>query len=86
MSEFWPWALEIALDAVGDGSDLRSENHWFYYMTAALIPTPSPHSWDPEIDRTLTRSREKWIQPDPLEGLAERWLQLARWNRRQSMP
>lgn len=80
MSEFWPWALEFALDAVGDGSDLRSEHHWFDYMTAALMPTPSPHSWDPDIDGTLTRSRENWIQPDALGGLAERWLQLARWE------
>lgn len=82
MSEFWPWALEIALDAVGDGSDLRSEHHWFDYMTAALIPTPSPHSWDPDIDGTLTRARENWIQPDALGGLADRWLQLARWEPR----
>lgn len=80
MSEFWPWALEIALDAVGDGSDLRSEHHWFDYMVAALIPTPSPHSWDPDIDGTLSRSRENWIQPDALGGLSERWLQLARWE------
>lgn len=80
MSEFWPWALDIALDSVGDGSDLRSEYHWFDYMTAALIPSPSPHSWDPDIDGTLIRSRENWIQPDALGGLAERWLQLARWE------
>lgn len=80
MGEFWPWVLGVALDAVGDGSSLRSERHWFDYMTAALLPTPSPHSWDPDIDRTLTRSRDSWIQPDALVGLDERWLQLARWE------
>lgn len=80
MGEFWPWALETALDAVGDGSDLRSEHHWFDYMVAALFPTPSPHSWDPDIDGTFARSRKNWMQPEDLAGLAERWLQLARWE------
>lgn len=80
MGEFWPWALGTALDVVGDGSSLRSEHHWFDYMVAALLPTPSPHSWDPDIDDTLTRSRGTWIQPDALVGLDERWLQLARWE------
>lgn len=80
MSTFWPWALEIALGAVGDGSDLRSEHHWFDYMIASLLPTPSPHSWDSDIDGTLARSRKGWLQPDALEGLVERWLQLARWE------
>lgn len=78
MSEFWPWALETALNAIGDGSALRSERHWFDYMVAALIPTPTPHSWDPDIDGTLTRSRKRWIQPEDLGELAERWLKLAR--------
>jgi hypothetical protein len=49
-------------------------------MVAALIPTPSPHSWDPDIDGTLARSRKDWMQPEDLTGLAERWLQLARWE------
>ncbi len=80
MGEFWPWALGIALDAVGDGPGLRSERHWFDFMVAALLPTPSPHSWDPDIDGTLTRSRDSWIQPHALVGLDERWLQLARWE------
>jgi hypothetical protein len=80
MAEFWPWALEIALDAVGDGSGLRVERHWFDYLVASLLPTPSPQSWDRNIDDTLTRVRDSWIQPDVLEGLDERWLQLARWE------
>lgn len=80
MGEFWPWALDVALNAVGDGSSLRPEHHWFDYMTAALLPTPSPHSWDPNIDATLARSRVDWIHPDALVGLDERWLQLARWE------
>jgi hypothetical protein len=80
MPDFWAWALEKALDAVGDGSDLRSERHWFDYMVAALLPTPTPHSWDPNIDNTFARSRENWIQPEDLEGIAQRWLQLARWE------
>jgi Mrp family chromosome partitioning ATPase len=80
MGEFWPWVLGIALDAVGDGSGLRSEHHWFDYMVAALLPTPSPHSWDPDIEGTLTRSRDSWIQPGAFLVLDERWLQLARWE------
>ena len=86
IDEFWPWALEIALDAVGDGSDLRSEHHWFDYMTAALLPTPSPHSWDPDIDGTFSRARENWIQPDALGRLPNDGFSSHGGNRRQSMP
>lgn len=78
LEEFWPWALEIALDAVGDGSALRRELHWFDYMVAALLPTPNPRSSDSNIDATLARCRASWIQPRSLGALAERWLRLAR--------
>lgn len=75
--DFWPWALEVALDAIGDGTELRSERHWFDYLAAALLPTPSPRSWDSDIDGTLARCRESWIQPEAISELAERWLNLA---------
>lgn len=78
MPDFWPRALRTALEAVGDGSSLRSEHHWFDYMVAALLPTPSPHSWDPDIDGTFTRARQNWIQPEALVDLAPRWLKLAK--------
>ncbi|WP_344755121.1 hypothetical protein [Leifsonella bigeumensis] len=78
MAEFWPWALKIALDTVGDGTELRSQRHGFDYMAAALLPTPSPRSADPDIDGTLARCRETWIQPADLGDLPDRWLHLAR--------
>lgn len=80
MVSFWPWALEVALDAIGDGTELRSQHHWYDYMAAALLPTPNPRSWDPDIDSTLNRSREDWLQPDALGKLGDRWLHLARWE------
>ena len=80
MADFWPWALEIALDAVGDGTELRSQDRWFDYMTAALLPTPNARSSDTDIDGTLAKCRENWLQPETLGGLAERWLRLARWE------
>jgi hypothetical protein len=80
MVDFWPWALEVALDVIGDGTQLRSERHWFDYATAALLPTPSPRSWDSDIDGTLARCREAWLQPDDLGVLAARWLRLACWE------
>jgi hypothetical protein len=78
MVDFWPWALKVALDAIGDGTDLRSQHHWFDYMTAALLPTPNARSWDPDIDGTLARCRENWLQPGALGELDDRWLRLAR--------
>lgn len=80
MVDFWPWALEISLDAIGNGTELRSQHHWFDYMTAALLPTPNPRSSDPDIDITLARCREDWLQPDALGNLTDRWLRLARWE------
>ncbi|WP_143229783.1 helix-turn-helix domain-containing protein [Actinophytocola xanthii] len=78
LAEFWPWAMEIALDTVADGAAARSQHRGFEYMTAALLPTPNPRSWDPDIDTTLSRCRQNWIQPDALDTLADRWLQLSR--------
>lgn len=80
MREFWPWAMEIALDALGEGTNIRAGHHWFDYMVAALIPTPNPHSWDPDIDGTFASSRKHWIQPADLGPLGNRWLRLARWE------
>jgi hypothetical protein len=80
MDGFWSWAMEIALDSVGSKDRVRSEDHWFDYMAAALLPTPNPHSWDPDIDGTFAHCRKNWIQPSALEGIADRWLQLARWE------
>lgn len=80
MREFWPWALESALDAVGERTNLRAGHHWFDYMVAALMPTPRPHSWDPDIDGTFANCRKHWIQPADLGDLGSRWLSLARWE------
>lgn len=78
LADFWPWALRIALDAIGDGTELRSQRHWFDYMAAALLPTPSPRSADPDIDGTLARCRVAWIAPAALGDLPDRWLLIAR--------
>ncbi|GAB3582353.1 hypothetical protein GCM10027406_25010 [Leifsonia lichenia] len=78
IAEFWPWALKTALDALGDGTELRSQRHWFDYMAAALLPTPSPRLSDPDIDGTLARCRVAWIQPTALGELPDRWLHIAR--------
>lgn len=78
MADFWPWALKTALDAIGDGTQLRSQRHWFDYLAAALLPTPSPRSGDPDIDSTLAKCRVDWIQPASLGSLPDRWLHIAR--------
>lgn len=80
MREFWPWALAVALDTVGERTNLRVGHHSFDYMVAALMPTPRPHSWDPDIDGTFANARKHWIQPADLGDLGSRWLSLARWE------
>ncbi|MEA5456790.1 ATP-binding protein [Sinomonas sp. JGH33] len=77
LPDFWPWAMRVALDAIGDGTTLRAERHWFDYAVAAILPVPHPRSSDPDIGATLQTCRGNWIQPDALEGLDERWLRLA---------
>lgn len=78
MPSFWPWALKTALDALGDAAELRSRHHWFDYMTAALLPTPSPKASDPDIDGTFSRCRANWLQPGDLGELPDQWIVLAR--------
>lgn len=77
MAEFWPWALKTALDTIGDGTELRSQQHWFDYVAAALLPAPCPRTADSDMDGTFARSRESWIQPAALGDLTEQWLRLA---------
>jgi hypothetical protein len=80
MPDFWPWALDIALHAVGDGAQLRSQHPWVDYMTAALLPTPNPRMSDTDIDGTFAKCRENWLPAEALGTLAEDWLRLARWE------
>jgi hypothetical protein len=80
MADFWPWALEAALDAVGDASELRGQHHWFGESIAALLPVPKVNAWDPDSDSKLARSRADWLSVDALDDLVERWLRLARWE------
>jgi hypothetical protein len=47
-------------------------------LDAALLPTPTPRSWDSNIVGTLARCRENWLQPEALGQLANRRLLLAR--------
>ena len=77
--DFWPIAMGVALDTVGDGGALR-EDYWYGYVPASLMPVPRPHSYDPDIDGVLRKCRENWVQPEVLEGLIDRWLPLARWE------
>ncbi|MCT1830425.1 hypothetical protein [Brevibacterium luteolum] len=75
--DFWPWALKIALDAIGDETEHLSRQPWFDYLVAALLPTPSPRSVDLDIDRTLAECRVNWIQPAALGELPDQWLRIA---------
>jgi hypothetical protein len=80
LSTLWPWVMRVVLDAIGDGAALRAERHWFDYVVAGILPVPNPRSSDSDIDATLEECRRNWIQPQALDGLDERWLQLARWE------
>lgn len=78
LRDFWPWALGVALDSIGDAAGLRAERHWFDYAVAALLPTPTPRSSDSDVAGTLGRARLNWLDPAELSGLTDRWLRLAR--------
>ncbi|WP_280424408.1 hypothetical protein [Nocardia carnea] len=80
IADFWPWALESALDNINNRTEVPSQDNWFDYMTAALLPTPHARSWDPDIDGTLSQCRESWLEPSALGTLGDRWLRLARWE------
>ncbi|RXZ70265.1 hypothetical protein [Agromyces albus] len=78
LAEFWPWALGVALDALGDARELRREHLWFDYMVAALLPAPNARSGESDIDGVFLRARQNWLQPEAINGLAERWITLSR--------
>ncbi|MBL0888562.1 hypothetical protein [Myceligenerans indicum] len=78
LPQFWNLVLRTVLDAIDAGADLQGERGtWFDWAVAALLPTPTPRSSDPDIDGTLQRAEQTWMRPEALGDLADRWLALA---------
>lgn len=75
--DVWSVVMGAALDAIGDGIELRTDRHWGDYALGALLPAPEIDMSDTEIDATLARAREGWIHPDSLAGLVDRWTRIA---------
>ncbi|MFI8877897.1 hypothetical protein [Streptomyces sp. NPDC055243] len=78
LTDVWSVAMEAALDAIGDGSELRRDRHWGDYGLGALLPVPGIDVSDAEIDATLARAREGWLHPDTIADLVVRWVGIAR--------
>ncbi|MFC8791910.1 hypothetical protein [Streptomyces cinereoruber] len=76
--DIWSVVMETALDAIGDGTELRTDHHWGDYALGALLPAPEIDMSDTDIDATLDRAREGWLHPDSLAGLVDRWIGIAR--------
>ncbi|AXE24131.1 hypothetical protein C0216_12280 [Streptomyces globosus] len=74
----WPVVMEAALDAIGEGTGLRTGHHWDGLALGSLLPAPEIDMSDTDIDATLARAREDWLHPDLLTGLLDRWTVLAR--------
>ncbi|MFK4144538.1 hypothetical protein [Streptomyces sp. NPDC004065] len=77
LPEVWSVVMEAALDAIGDGSELRRDRHWGDYALGALLPAPGIDMSDADIDATLARAREGWLHPDTIADLVVRWLRIA---------
>ncbi|MFH8976313.1 hypothetical protein [Streptomyces sp. NPDC017890] len=74
----WPVVMEAALDAIGDGTGLRTSHHWDGLALGSLLPAPEIDISDTDIDATLARARQDWLHPDILTSLLDRWTVLAR--------
>ncbi|MEU9105756.1 hypothetical protein AB0D54_15530 [Streptomyces xanthophaeus] len=74
----WPVVMQAALDAIGEGTGLRTGHHWDGLALGSLLPAPEIDMSDTDIDATLARAREDWLHPDVLTGLLDRWTVLAR--------
>jgi hypothetical protein len=74
----WSVVMESALDAIGDGSELRRDHHWGDNALGALLPAPEIDMSDADIDATLARARQGWLHPDTIVDLTVRWMRIAR--------
>ncbi|WP_181801256.1 hypothetical protein [Streptomyces shenzhenensis] len=78
LSDVWSVAMEVALDAIGDGTELHGDRHWADDALGAILPAPGIDVSDADIDATLARAREGWLHPDTIAGLVDCWMRIAR--------
>ncbi|MFB6772191.1 hypothetical protein [Streptomyces sp. NPDC056337] len=78
LSDVWSVAMEVALDAIGDGTELRGDRHWADDALGALLPAPGIDVSDADIDATLALARDSWLHPDTVADLVDRWMRIAR--------
>jgi hypothetical protein len=73
----WPLILQVTLDAIDGGADLRGDDHWVDSAIAALLPTPQMQAGDRNPDNALELARADWLPPEALDRLIERWINIA---------
>lgn len=80
LSDVWSVAMEAALDAIGDGTELRGDRHWADDALGALLPAPGIDVSDADIDATLGLAREGWLHPGTIADLVDHWMRIARYE------
>ncbi|MFE4174539.1 NACHT domain-containing protein [Streptomyces sp. NPDC056909] len=77
MAIVWPHIMSVALAACSETSDDDFAQHDRDRLMAAVLPDPTPHGADTEIDESLKRARRHWLVLGPLTEPIELWTRSA---------
>jgi hypothetical protein len=62
----WPAIMTAVLDAADAGAQGLADRNWGESAIAAMIPSPSPVSWDTDPDAAISAARDGWPAPSEL--------------------
>jgi hypothetical protein len=76
LTPVWRCLMAAALDEIESGEGLPQMGRRSEDAFAGLIPVPQVDIADADPEATIRRAEEKWISPEKIADLIERWLPL----------
>jgi hypothetical protein len=73
----WPFVMDIVLEAVALGHDIRKERHCGPRAFARTVPTPIPRGHETNVEELARSAAVGWPTFAELEQRIDRWLPLA---------
>lgn len=77
LAQVWPRFMDLLLDLVGGGHDLRGDRYYGRRAFAALVPRPNPPRGATNIDALVHAAADGWPSLTSITEQMHRWVPLA---------